>query len=187
MSKCKPTPSYDRPNSLWLTSLLTWLSHSWAARGIEERQSLFYEPTVYHIVCKHTNLLSLFSCWTPLQAFKHVPTRLRCKLLFNTSLYTKRKSTLLTKYSLTVTVGFNWHTQHTSGSGEARSGHRQAKQQTLSSTPRQAWFVSGHKHITQDYSRQTGIISDLYHSQEVQGNSTQRCTFMGKMQTCITE
>lgn len=44
---------------------------------------------------------------------------------------TKRKSTLLTTHTLTVTERFSQpytHTHHTNGSGEDRPSHRQAKQ-----------------------------------------------------------
>lgn len=59
-----------------------------------------------------THLLSPFSRRTALRACERVPTRLRCLLLFNTSLYTKRKSTLLTTHSLTVTVWFSKPCMH---------------------------------------------------------------------------
>lgn len=115
----KPTPTYDRPNSLWLTSLLMMTQSFLSCRRSVRRGRPCSVSQLLTTQLASTHLFFHYSLAEPLsQPANMFPRDLDvCFCVILHCAVTKRKSTLLTT-----------HTHHTNGSGEDRPSQRKAKQ-----------------------------------------------------------
>lgn len=92
--QCKPSPTHDRPTSLWLTSLLMMTQSFLTCRRSGREAGLVLGANLLTTPLASTHLFFHYSfCQTPLSACEHVPTRLRCQLLSSTSLYSHSHQT----------------------------------------------------------------------------------------------